>query len=77
MTTKFFSETTFQLKRQLLARRLLSTMREYARDHGLPDLDENALRQMSVKLDDVAGELLMFGHDAWPESASDEKQAAA
>lgn len=77
MTTKFFSEPTFQLMRQLLVRRLLSTAREFARDHDLPALDESALRQMSVKLDDVAGELLMFGYDAWPESARSEDKAAA
>ncbi|MET4217859.1 hypothetical protein ABIB00_003071 [Bradyrhizobium sp. LB14.3] len=77
MTTKFSSEITFDLKRQLLARRLLSTAREFARDHGLPDLDQTALRQMSVQLDDVAGELLMFGHDVWPESARSEDKAAA
>lgn len=73
----FSSEMTFNLKRQLLARRLLSTAREFARDHGLPVLDEAALHQMSVKLDDVAGELLMFGHDAWPEWARSEDKAAA
>ncbi|WP_448035163.1 hypothetical protein [Bradyrhizobium liaoningense] len=73
----FSSEITFNLKRRLPAKRLLSTAREYARDHGLPALDETALRQMSVKLDDVAGEILMFGHDAWPESARSEDKAVA
>lgn len=77
MTTTFSSETAFQLTRQLLAKRLLSTAREFARDHDLPAMDETALRQMSVKLDDVAGEILMFGHDAWPESARSENQEAA
>lgn len=32
---------------------------------------------MSVKLDDVAGELLMSGHDCWPEPADSEDKAAA
>ncbi|SFJ24537.1 hypothetical protein [Bradyrhizobium sp. Gha] len=77
MTTKFSSEATFHLKRQLLVSRLLSTVREFSGDHGLQDLDEAALRQMAVKLDDVAGELLMFGCDHWPESARGEDKAAA
>lgn len=77
MATKFFCESTFQLKRQLLAKRLLWTAREFAGDNGLSALDESALRQMSVRLDDVAGELLMFGHNAWPESARSEDKTAA
>ncbi|MBB4373323.1 hypothetical protein GGD63_006145 [Bradyrhizobium sp. cir1] len=75
--TTFSSEFSFALKRQHLAGRLLLTVREFARDHGLQDLDEAALRQMAVKVDDVAGELLMFGCDHWPESARGEDKAAA
>lgn len=41
----FSSEMTFNLKRQLLAKRLLSTAREFGRDHGLPRLEETALHQ--------------------------------
>jgi hypothetical protein len=45
----------------------------YAKDSKLPTLDKLALQQMSVPLEDVAGEMLCFGHDIWPASAREEE----
>jgi K+-sensing histidine kinase KdpD len=47
----------------------------FAKEHALPPMQAAGLDQMSTKLDDFAAELLMFGHDTWPESAaSDESE---
>jgi hypothetical protein len=60
-TPKEFSAT-----KQALAAHLVSASVQFTRVRGLGELDTDALDQMSNNLEDVAGELLMFGADCWP-----------
>ncbi|MCK1543367.1 hypothetical protein IVB12_15735 [Bradyrhizobium sp. 179] len=46
---------------------------KFAAEHQLPPMQAAGLDQMSTKIDDFAGELLMFGHDTWPESATSDE----
>lgn len=50
-----------------LAAELQATVESFGARHGLGPLDPEGLRQMSVKLPDVAAEALMFGLNAWPD----------
>lgn len=51
---------------------IMAAASEYFVSKNLPPLDTDALNQMSVDLDSVITELIMFGADAWPESARPE-----
>lgn len=64
-----YREQDFTHMNEELTTLILSTATRYAQDKGLPQLDVNAMSQMSVSLSQTANEILMFGCDAWPESA--------
>lgn len=71
----FHSHSQFEQIRGDLASLLISTAAQFARNVGLNEMDSAAVqRQMSVPIEDLAGELLMFGCDAWPESARAEAE---
>lgn len=52
-----------------LASLFVSTAAQFASNCGLERLQEKSLAQLSPSLEDVAGEVLMFGSNAWPASA--------
>lgn len=47
---------------------------KFAAERQLPPMRAAGLDQMSTKIDEFAAELLMFGHDTWPESAGPEEE---
>jgi len=59
----------FREHQENLAALFISAAAQYSKNVGLQPFSEDSLRQMSHGLSDVAGEVLMFGSDAWPESA--------
>jgi hypothetical protein len=67
----FHSASDFEGMKRDLSELFVSTAAQFAKNIGLEGFDQLALRQMTAALDDVAGEVLMFGGDAWPESAKD------
>jgi hypothetical protein len=67
----FHSASDFEGMKHDLSELFVSTAAQFAKNIGLESFDHLALCQMSAALDDVAGEVLMFGADAWPESAQD------
>jgi hypothetical protein len=56
---------------------LVSTAAQYANSEGLDRMNEISLRHMSLDPSNVAGEFLMHGCDAWPESARELDTAPA
>jgi hypothetical protein len=57
---------SFSTHRDELAQHLLHAARAYAEKKGLGALDQPALHQMSVSVEEISGEILMFGLDVWP-----------
>lgn len=69
----FHSSSNFDAIRNDLGELLLSTLAQYAVNRGLGPIDRDSLHQMATPLNDVAGEMLMFGANTWPESARAEE----
>lgn len=66
----------FEQMRSDLGSMLVYTTSQFARQHGLQPVQEKSLTQMTQSVDGVAGELLMFGCDAWPDCARSEADVA-
>jgi K+-sensing histidine kinase KdpD len=67
------SAAQFALLSSALGGEILKHTNRFAQERGLPPMRAAGLDQMSTKLDDIAAELLMFGHDTWPDSAGPEE----
>lgn len=65
----FHGTAEFSTMKENLAHLFASTAAQYAENCGLGVLSERALSQMTVPLQDTAAEVLMFGCNAWPDSA--------
>ena len=58
----------FQIHRQVLTSAVLQTIRTHVEIHG-GQFKPESLKYMSVSLEEVMGEVLMFGADYWPAPA--------
>lgn len=67
----FNTVASFSKMRSDLEESILAAAMTQAEKAGIGPLDKNRLAQMSISLADVAGELLMFGCNAWPLRESD------
>lgn len=67
----FYSTAEFAMLTAELTKRLQATSTLYFSNLGLQPLPNTALEQMTVPLEQVSSELLMFGADIWPAAAKD------
>ncbi|SER27489.1 hypothetical protein SAMN05216548_11461 [Faunimonas pinastri] len=56
----------FARRKEELAQRLIEAARQYMMEAGQPEFSRSGLSQMSMDLQEVAGEMLCFGGDIWP-----------
>lgn len=66
----YHDHAKFNRMRADLGRMLVATASQFAAGAKLDPLRKESLGQMSVPVEAVAAELLMFGCDAWPNSAA-------
>lgn len=66
----------FYKEKQELTQLMLDTVKTYLRSRGV-EIHSEGLRQMSHSLPDMAGEILMFGANCWPEGCEEEQEASA
>jgi hypothetical protein len=68
----FVSDRVFDRNVSALSETLLEAADTFAEQRSIAPLDRSGLRQLTTPIDDVASELLRFGHDVWPPSATEE-----
>lgn len=67
-TGSYFEEMT-----EKLTERIVAAVQDLGRSEGLPTFAAEGLAQMSVKIPDIAQELLMFGFNVWPDDLESEE----
>jgi hypothetical protein len=69
-------DKAFNATSKELANELQATAEAFLNKRGMKELSIPSLSQLTVSLNQVSSELLMFGADIWPEYACSSKMAA-